>query len=954
MVSGLKAPSDVLRTLARMVSADPEQRYPDADQLRRSLSRTERMVPAPLIRLIVTNKAQSKLFENGLITNSTIAEAVDYIGNQLNIEERRHFLAILEDDRRITILTDEIRLLCRRDAENDGRLVILDVQVPYAPNLESQKAMAASVAFEWEVLSSREAKFASEEDCLDSLKAINDLFDQLNTHKTSRTAAKERRDDRKDFVSTWELVLRYQERVLNEAASLEYVRVEEEDETVTFTLREASGDGLGWRENAALAVVTDDDQRPIPVGSLLAIKGETVEIARDSGGVHRRRGSRKQLPRSGRLILFRPEERASLRRQNHALLDLRDGMTANPRLADVLLDVSRAEFDVLQEDLSFIQADLAPDKQEAVRWALAARDIFLLQGPPGTGKTTTIAELILQILREKPNARILVSSQSNVAVNHVISRVAGEHDGPRLEIMRLGREEKIRHGAEQWTLPRRLERWRDDVVARCGEVLKELEAEARRWRKEGSKATASLNAIALDNCQGWLDEAQELVEAFQRDEERRAALLASLKAVEISDLSADEGDTIRDELVAAEASLAEQRKTVAEHLQVIRELLPPNLAGIPLSDPSDELNRLRDAVARAQEAGDPSDPTKDFRAIVRQWRDVFGLTEDFAKPLMERANILAATCLYAGGVQFRGMEFDWAIIDEAGRATAPEVLVALVRARRVVMVGDERQLPPMLDEELSPQKLQAAGFTREGLETSLFETLVHDALERRPEAVRMLTVQHRMHPAIGRLISHVFYEGRLEHGVTLEERLHGLDWVPRPVVWVTTAMIANKEETRRGSSFDNPVEASEISRSLRLMEQTYRKLGQRREVGVIAGYSAQVEYLSAELQPSDGSRWQALDIEISTVDAFQGRDRDIVLYSAVRSNRQGNLGFLRDWRRLNVALSRARELLVIVGDSATLDSGSSRNSENRFPAILRYIRDHTDDCALVPAGRLGS
>ena len=410
----------------------------------------------------------------------------------------------------------------------------------------------------------------------------------------------------------------------------------------------------------------------------------------------------------------------------------------------------------------------------------------------------------------------------------------------------------------------------------------------------------------------------------------------------------DPNDPLRDRLSELSLGIREQRELAATHLEAVWSLLPEPIRGERLPGLKAELTRLREVVAIQIEATDPKDLATRRRALVREWCDVFGRTDDFRSVLLDRANILAVTCIGAGGRLLGNSQYDLAIIDEAGRATAPEVLVPLVRARRAILVGDEKQLPPMLDEDLTPQKLQAAGLDADGLDVSLFETMVEDARQNRPELLTMLTAQHRMHPAIGRLISSVFYDGHLHHGVSEEQRNHELESFGRPIVWLSTTPSAVVGEIRRGSSFANPLEVDVIDGVLRDIELEYRKLGRTREVGVIAGYLGQVEELHARLSPSDAERWKAVDLEIATVDAFQGRDRDIVVYSAVRSNANQRIGFLRDRRRLNVALSRARQLLIVVGDVATLERAETRREGNPFRDILAYMRQHPEDCLLRP------
>lgn len=337
---------------------------------------------------------------------------------------------------------------------------------------------------------------------------------------------------------------------------------------------------------------------------------------------------------------------------------------------------------------------------------------------------------------------------------------------------------------------------------------------------------------------------------------------------------------------------------MAGHLGVIQSILSDYAHGEPNDDPCDEYDRIVDLLARLGERDKHSDILLKRRKLVQDWRTVFGLTDEFKAPLIARANIIAATCLFVGARAMRDMTFDWAIVDEAGRATAPEILVPLVRSRRAIVVGDEKQLPPLLDEALAESKLARAGITADGIEISLFEALVGDATSVNSRIVRMLTTQHRMHPAIGRLISKVFYDGILQHASTTDQRTHDLPWVLRPVAWMSTSMLPHRHEIRRGKSYANPSESTIIENLLKRMETSYREAGMQRQVAVISGYAGQIEELQVRLVPTDLVQWKALTIEVATIDAFQGRDSDIVIYSTVRSNAEHRLGFLRDRRRL--------------------------------------------------------
>ena len=135
-------------------------------------------------------------------------------------------------------------------------------------------------------------------------------------------------------------------------------------------------------------------------------------------------------------------------------------------------------------------------------------------------------------------------------------------------------------------------------------------------------------------------------------------------------------------------------------------------------------------------------------------------------------------------------DFDWAIIDEAGRATLPETLVPMVKAARAILVGDERQLPPMIDDIGHTERGQASG--NDQLDKSLFQSLVEEADSKH---VASLSTQYRMHPAIGRLISAVFYDGKIKQGTKDSRRIDG--WISKPVTWLSTSKIPIAAKTAR-------------------------------------------------------------------------------------------------------------------------------------------------------------
>jgi hypothetical protein len=200
---------------------------------------------------------------------------------------------------------------------------------------------------------------------------------------------------------------------------------------------------------------------------------------------------------------------------------------------------------------------------------------------------------------------------------------------------------------------------------------------------------------------------------------------------------------------------------------------------------------------------------------------------------------------------------------------------------------------------------------------------------------------------IGKLVSECFYDGVLTsaRGSEPDFRAIGLA-LDAPVTWASTSAVKDHVEKRIGTSFCNHGEIYVIERLLKRLQWAAEKSDEALRVGVIAAYQAQTDRLRRNIRPGD-SAWSHLAIDVHPVDSFQGQERDLIIYSVVRSNSEGNLGFLRSDRRLNVALSRGREALIIVGDATFCDKISGRNPLRR---VLEHIRLNAG-CALSEDGR---
>ena len=279
-----------------------------------------------------------------------------------------------------------------------------------------------------------------------------------------------------------------------------------------------------------------------------------------------------------------------------------------------------------------------------------------------------------------------------------------------------------------------------------------------------------------------------------------------------------------------------------------------------------------------------------------------GKTEEYIqRDLISKAQVIAATLVGSNHYTVSALTYDTVFIDEAGQALEPACWIPILKAKKVVLAGDPFQLPPTIKSD------EAA---RKGLSTTLLEKCI----QRHPETVVLLEEQYRMNTAIMTYSSNIFYKSKLRaHDSVAEGRLFAGD---QPVNFIDTAG-CGFEEKAEGTSTTNIDEAALLIRYLTCLLITLP--GENLpSVAVISPYKEQIHLLN-ELLENTGEMQPFKDrISVNTIDSFQGQERDIVCISLTRSNAEGSIGFLADIRRMNVAMTRARKKLIVIGDSATL------------------------------------
>lgn len=283
--------------------------------------------------------------------------------------------------------------------------------------------------------------------------------------------------------------------------------------------------------------------------------------------------------------------------------------------------------------------------------------------------------------------------------------------------------------------------------------------------------------------------------------------------------------------------------------------------------------------------------------------------------LFGEARVIASTLVGSANRLLDGMKFGTLFIDEAAQALEAACWIPMRRVSRVVLAGDHCQLPPTV-------KSMAA------LKGGLGKTLMERIVENKPECVTLLNVQYRMNDEIMRFSSDWFYNGKVTTAQEIARRKSILNF-DRPILWLDTGQIdfgadePGSKEQFVGENFGR-INKGEATLTLDSLQAYFTKIGKQRildeqiDVGVISPYRAQVQYLRRLIMKREFFKPYRRLITVNTVDGFQGQERDIILISMVRANENGEIGFLRDLRRMNVAMTRARMKLIILGDVATL------------------------------------
>lgn len=294
-----------------------------------------------------------------------------------------------------------------------------------------------------------------------------------------------------------------------------------------------------------------------------------------------------------------------------------------------------------------------------------------------------------------------------------------------------------------------------------------------------------------------------------------------------------------------------------------------------------------------------------FEAARNIIKDIENTESYIAEDLINKAQVITATLVGANHYTVNKLKYHTVVIDEAGQALEPACWIPILKAEKVILAGDHCQLSPTIKSD-------------EAARRGLSNTLLEKCTQLHPAAVVLLEEQYRMHATIMGYSSAIFYKDKLRAHTSVAAHL--LFSADTPLAFVDTAGCGFDEKTE-GTSTTNPEEASFLFKHLTQFVTTLNEHYTPADfpsIAIISPYKQQIQLLKEQLEHAPALKAYGNKISVNTIDSFQGQERDIVYISMTRSNSESKIGFLSDIRRMNVAMTRARKKLVVIGDSATL------------------------------------
>jgi len=967
-------PEEIKDIIVKMLKPETALRYTNITDIKIDISHAKsKIMQDKFLNIRLTNKVSSVLYQYTYIDRDELALAA--VAIEKDLLGKVYIRTYKSDNRDVSywLLGKQYICICKVDNLNSKRFAIIGIKFLNNAELAHRKENAYEILYKVKVSALHNRIISAGE--VDA----NVLIEEIMNYEVQQNSLRNENMHIKDIASKWQEILKLQSRkVEQEKLTVHYTgfTVNETENCIEIELVKNMQE-VEFTSDDMLTMTTKKSMfRSCNVGYMRECQNGKMIIDLD------RNTYVENIAQAGEISINKSLVEIALGRQTKALKNLRFKEIVNPAISDIIFNPEKAtsKGNILLSPKECKSSLIDKSKLISLEKALSSDDLFLLQGPPGTGKTTFISELVCQILKRNPESKILIASQSHVAVDHSLTKV--KELIPDVKMIRIGIKEKFSESVINYTLDAFCQEWTEMVIAKCKEAIEDYKNIIGLDESLQEKNSKILEIEQLSKIvESLVDELSEVEEEKSRIDILNSKwnyindkILAMQKLVQVKSnrISGHELTNIFDDFteninalndklggVIEESFQLSDQKVELEH-KYQKIYYDINLKHKDIAEWKEILG-----VSSQEEyeylKGDIKNSLKENQIKYNKFSKIEGICKEWIKRVqhgdgllqesLADATIVGATCL---GIASLGtnvnLKFDWVIVDEAGKATPPEILVPINLGKKIVLVGDHKQLPPVVDENLikDPENSKLK-LTKKDLETSLFEYL-EQHIDGGCKSI--LDEQYRMNPVIGDLISQMFYDDKLISRTSKKEKSIALKiFSNKSLIWLSTAQKSdNKEEILRSGqyyTYRNRCEANIIFDYLLKIDDELDDLKLNKEVAIIAGYRAQRDLLISIYESQYSSRLKRMKIEINTVDAFQGRETDIVFYSVVRSNDKGELGFLQDVRRLNVAFSRARELLIVVGNhQAVTKNICIYGQDNPFVGIVQYIYSNPEDCII--------